>query len=143
MPYCDDTDVRRYIPQAPAGEDFSGYIDDAQGIIDAQFRGIYETPLWAGVLLDVDLFVRSIAARLAAGTYLVAAMSQHQQEPSAYSQRLMSEARADLDSIKDDPAMLDADLVEEGVIDDDKLDVILDGEDEEPVFNMETEDYWG
>lgn len=139
MAYCVDADVRKYAPQIPAGEDVSGYILDADGMVDAELRGFFTIPLSV-----VDQFIVMIAAKLAAGHFLVAYYSIHSSDPSAYANELIASAMKELARIKSDPAMLSAEVVSSADLDDEKAGIIIDeGDDGGPIFDMGDASGWG
>jgi len=143
MPYCDDNDVRMLAPQIPSGADLTPYIEKAGGIVDAELRSIFEVPLWGGVLNNVDQVVRLAAAKIAAGTYLIAKYSAHDREPSGFAERLIGEGQKAIKEFRDNPSMLSADVAVRSASDAQKSGVVVVGDDMPPAFNMGDPATWG
>mgnify|MGYP000846215572 CR=1 FL=1 len=150
MNYCVASDVLVYAPQAAAAvladeTTVDPWIAEAGGIIDAHLRGTFVVPLFSGVEEDVDQYVKTAAAKLTAGLYLRAKMSQKSGTPQAYAERLIEEAMAAIALIKSDLTMIDSPLRSESgdPVDADELQVTIAGSDDTPVFGMGDETTWG
>lgn len=142
MNYCAASDIRLYVPQAPAAETFAGWITDAGGIIDAHLRGSFVVPLYAGVEGDVEQYVTTMAAKLAGGLYLRAKMSQKSKDPHPGAERLIEEGMQMLADVKADKSLIDSELKSVGTSLDSELSVYVAGDDLAPVFGRGDERTW-
>ena len=138
MPYCDSSDVLLYVPQAPAAADLSGYISEAEGIINANLREFFVTPL-----TTVEQYVKTIAAKLAGGSYLAAQVSRKRASVSERAEVLIEEAMDMLEKIKADPGMIAAEKLPVGGLPGEDSGVLVSGQDREPIFDLGDPGGWG
>lgn len=137
MAYSADSDVRLHAPQAPDGEEFTGYIEQADRIIDANLRATFDVPF-----STVPDLVVNISSKLAAAIYLKAKYSALNQEPSKAAMALYDDAMKELMDIVSNPNLLDVDLKAE-TVEDDKRSAVIVSSNEDGVFNMGPETGWG
>ncbi len=142
MAYCLASDVLVNVPQAADGETFEAYIAISGGIIDAHLGETYKIPMFGGVVADVCQHLKTIAAQLAAGKYLLAELSQCDGKPDPYAVRLINEAMKAIAEIKANPGMVPAELVDASDIDDDTSAVSVT-EPHISVFGAGDETTWG
>lgn len=137
LQYSQEADARLYAPQAPASEEFSGYIQKADAIINAILRAQYVVPF-----TTVPDLIIQISAKLAAAEFLKAHYAKINKEPPKQSNLLYKEAMDMLAMIKKNPNLLGIDLKPRDT-DDEKLNAILISDDDDSVFSMEDEGAWG
>ena len=110
MAYSTHTDVRLHAPQAPDGEDFAGYIAQADRVIDGALRVNYEVPF-----TTVPDLIVNVSSKLAAAEFLKAQYAAINREPPEHADRLYRDALDMLAQIKADPSILGLDLKAEDV----------------------------
>jgi phage gp36-like protein len=137
MAYSTYEDVRLDVPQAPEGEVFTGWITQADGVIDAHLRTYYDVPLSA----PVPQLVVNCSAKLAASYYMKAKYSQINQAIPERAESLGEEAMKILQDIKDNPSLLGLDLRDPTTDDYDTNAILTEGEDSK--FTTGDETTWG
>lgn len=137
MAYSADTDVRLHAPQAKEGEEFTGYIEQADRIIDSKLRAIFDVPF-----STVPGLITNISSKLAAAIYLKAKYSALDKEPSKYAMALEDDAMKNLMDIIENPNLLDVDL-KASTIEDNLRSAVVVSSHEDGVFNMGPETEWG
>lgn len=105
MAYCVAADVYLQAPQIGSGAsplDVDGYIEQADGVIDARLRGMFEVPF-----TSPDLIIKRISSMLAAAFALRAYYSQATtDEPSVYAKSIEDDAMKMIEGIKVDPSLI-------------------------------------
>lgn len=149
MDYCAAADVLVYAPQGAAMVEAAAtavdpWIAEAGGLIDAHLRGSFVVPLFGGVEGNVDQYVTTMAAKLAAGLFLRAKLSQKSKEPHAYAAVLIDEAMAMITALKADLTMIDSPLRSDSgeAVDHDELEVTIANPHAVPVFGLGDERTW-
>jgi len=111
-PYSTLADVQLYVPQLvsdeedPAYIDMDGYIAIADGIMDAHLRALYVVPL----TVTNDQILVDISARLAGARVLQAKLGELAGAVPEIASVLETAAMADLERIRENPALLSLNL---------------------------------
>ena len=137
MAYSTEADVRLYAIQAPSDANFTGYIAQADGRINARLRTLFEVPF-----ASPDQLIVTISARMAAGLLLQAYYAMHSLEPSAYAASLLKQAENDLEEILGNPSLLSQEVREGESADEVNCQVKVSDENA-PAFGMGPEETWG
>lgn len=139
MPYCTREDVHLFVPNAPSGETFSGYITHADRVIDAKLRTVFTVPFSS----TPDLVV-NVSSKLAAAEYLKAKHASVNQDAPQYAADLYDEAMKVLTEIVEDPQLLDIEVRDPTSEDFDDNEVsIAQNRPEESWFRSTDERTWG
>jgi len=138
MPYTTQAKIERYVPNAPSDADFTGFIDDADDIINAHLRDRYDVPF-----STTPDYVEKIATLLAAAFLRRAYFGQIREEPDALADRYETDAMKMLDKLVKNPSLIDVAPREIDSDDEEHTMVVVGDQDEKGVFSMEDETEWG
>lgn len=137
MPYCTFTEVLLHAPQAPEGETFAGYIEQADRVIDARLRTAFDVPFD-----PVPGLITNISSKLTAAAYLKALYSKIHKEAPEYAMEIYREAMDELTEVVSNPGLLGVTLRMNGIEDELSNEVSVAGSGE-GYFNMGDETEWG
>lgn len=138
MAYTTQANIERYVPNAPDTADFTGFIADADKLIDANFRSRYEVPF-----SPVPEYIERISTMLASAYLRRAYFGQTRKEPDALADRYERDALRMIADLIKTPSLIDAEPRDTTSDDEDASMVIVLDEDKEGVFSMGDETEWG